>query len=79
MRVTVNIPDPVGREAERAARAMGVSVSSLYAEAVEAHLRERRRKLAVARVGALIGSVRVAPEALDEIRRDRENSERSPA
>lgn len=76
MRVTVNIPDPLGEEVVDAAREEGISVSALYARAVERYLQARLRERAVARVDALIGSVQVAPDALDELERERAASER---
>lgn len=77
MRVTVNIPDPIGLEAEEIAREEGLSVSALFARAVEQYLEERRRERAIERIGALIGTARVAPDALDVLERDREASDRS--
>lgn len=77
MRVTVNIPDPIGKEAEAAAREEGASVSALYAQAVELYLRERRRERAIARINALIGNTRVASDALPSLERERRESERS--
>jgi metal-responsive CopG/Arc/MetJ family transcriptional regulator len=76
MRVTVNIPDPIGAEAENAARQEKVSVSALYAQAVELYLRARRREQAVARINALLGRSQVAPDAANELERERTASER---
>jgi metal-responsive CopG/Arc/MetJ family transcriptional regulator len=76
MRVTVNIPDPIGAEAENAARQEKVSVSALYAQAVELYLRARRREQAVARINALLGRSQVAPDAASELERERTASER---
>ena len=44
MRVTVHVPDPLGKEGEQVAAGKGVSVSSLYAEAVERHIQFLRRE-----------------------------------
>lgn len=77
MRITVSIPDWIGEEAEGAARDEGVSISALYAQAVELYLRERRRDRAIARIGALIGATEITPDALDELKRERAVSERS--
>lgn len=79
MRVTVHIPGPVGEEVEKAAQEEGVSVSALFARAVEKYLGERRRQSAIQRIGAWIGSAHVAPNALEELERDRERSDRSTA
>ncbi len=76
MRVTVNIPDPIGAEAENAARQQKVSVSALYAQAVELYLRARRREQAVARINTLLGRSQVAPDAASELERERTASER---
>ena len=73
MRVTVHIPDEVGKEAENLAKHRGVSVSSLYAEVIEAHIKEERRKQAFERINSLLKDAHVAPdfrEQLDEIRQD---------
>lgn len=79
MRVTVNIPDPIGQQAEEAAQEEGVSVSALFAQAVEKYLEERRRERAIQRINALIGTAHVAPNALEEMERDRKASDRSAA
>lgn len=65
MRITVHVPDDIGAEAERVAREQGVSVSSLYAEAVELHLREVKRQRAFAAITGIIGQTPVAPVAAD--------------
>ncbi|HEY8468346.1 MAG TPA: hypothetical protein VIL18_01825 [Longimicrobiales bacterium] len=77
MRITVNIPDPVGQEAEELAREEGMSVSALFASAVERYLEQRRRERAIERIGALIGTARVAPDALEMLECDRRASDRS--
>jgi metal-responsive CopG/Arc/MetJ family transcriptional regulator len=71
MRLTVNVPDDVGEEAENAAKAEGVSMSSLVAQAVRRYLEERRRAQAVERINALIGKAGVSSRAVEEIRRER--------
>ena len=73
MRVTVYVPDAVGKEAAKLARDRGVSVSSLYAEVMAAYIKEERRKEAFERIDSLIGTTYVAPdfdEQLDDLRRD---------
>ena len=77
MRITVNVPDDVGEEAENAAQAEGVSMSSLVAQAVRRYLEERRRAQAVERINALIGKTRVSSQAVEEIRRERRVPDRS--
>ena len=56
MRVTVHVPDPLGKEVEQLAASQGVSVSSLYAEAVERHLQALRREEAFTEIGKLVGT-----------------------
>ncbi len=73
MRVTVHVPDDIGKEAEEVAKQAGVSVSALYAKAVAEHVRAARRKRAFEAINSLIGKVEVAPdfdEQLREMRRD---------
>jgi len=73
VRITVHVPDDIGAEAERVAREQGVSVSSLYAEAVELHLRELRRQQAFAAIRGIIGQTPAAGdfgEQLAALRRD---------
>lgn len=78
MRITVHIPDPVGQDAEQAAREEETSVSALFARAMERFLEERRRARAARRITALIGEAEVSPEALEEVARDRGRSDRRP-
>jgi hypothetical protein len=77
VRVTVSIPDAVGERAESVARERGVSVSSLYAEAVESYMRLLRRERAVARIDELIGSAGDATGALKELAEHRKTSDRA--
>ena len=58
MRVTIYVPDAVGKEAAKLARDRGVSVSSLYAEVMAAYIKERRKR-AVERIDSLIGTTYV--------------------
>jgi metal-responsive CopG/Arc/MetJ family transcriptional regulator len=77
MRITINVPDDVGEEAETVAQAEGVSMSSLVAQAVRRYLEERRRAQAVERINALIGKAQVSSHAVDELRRERRVPDRS--
>lgn len=77
MRITINMPDDVGEEAENVARTEGVSLSSLVAQAVRRYLEERRRAQAVERINALIGTAPAGSLALDELRRERRTADRS--
>ena len=76
MRVTVHVPDEVGKKAEQLAKDKGVSVSSLYAEVIEAHVKEERRKRAFERINNLIGKAYVAPDIDEQIRQMRKESDR---
>jgi antitoxin VapB len=71
MRVTVHIPDNLGPKLKRAAHDEGISVSALTAKAVEAYLKQRRKKAAGNRLLGLIRRGSVAPDAWEEIERGR--------
>lgn len=77
MRVTVTVPDPVGAEAEKVAEEEGVSVSALYARAVERFIEERRRERAIQAIDAVIGTSTVQCDAAEQIEEDREASDRA--
>lgn len=77
MRVTVTVPDPVGEEAERVAEWEGVSVSALFARAVEEMLERRRRRRAVERIEAVTAACSVDDDALRMLEEEREGAERS--
>jgi predicted transcriptional regulator len=49
-RVTVNVADEVGTEAEAIAEERDISVSQFYAEAVEAAIRKHKRQQALQRI-----------------------------
>ncbi len=76
MRVTVNVNDDLGKTAIEMAREEGVSVSSLYAAALEKHLRELRRKKALEYINSLIGNTYVADNALEVLHKERKRPER---
>lgn len=74
MRLTVHLPEDLARLLRQAAENEGKSMSALTAEALEAYLKERRRKALGLEVLRRAGKARVAPEALqllEEGRRDR--------
>lgn len=77
MRVTVSVPDDVGRQAEEAATAEGTSVSSVYARAVERYLEERRREEAAEELGALIDEMEVADDAVETLHQMRREDDRA--
>lgn len=76
MRVTVTVADDVGREAEEAARAEGLSVSALFARAVEDFLEDRRRRLGARRIEAAARSCAVDDAALRILDEEREGADR---
>ncbi len=74
MRLTVHLPEDLARLLRQAAENEGKSMSALTAEALEAYLKERRRKALGLKVLARAGKARLAEEAhrlLEEGRRDR--------
>lgn len=76
-RVTVNVPDEIGEAARTLADERGQSVSSFYAEAVEAHIERLRRERAVDTIERLIEEYPPpSPEALDELEQMRDESDR---
>ncbi|RTH28287.1 ribbon-helix-helix protein, CopG family [Thermus scotoductus] len=74
MRLTVHLPEDLARLLRQAAENEGKSMSALTAEALEAYLKERRRKALGLEVLKRAGKARLSPEAyqfLEEGRRDR--------
>ena len=72
MRVTVHVPDCLGKEVEHLAQSQGVSVSSLYAEAIKRHLQNLKRERAFREIEKLIDTP-IAPDfdgQLATLRRD---------
>jgi metal-responsive CopG/Arc/MetJ family transcriptional regulator len=71
-RVTVNVDDEIGAEAEAIAEERGVSVSQFYAEAVEAAIREHKPQRALQRIeDEVMGmGTPVSREEFDEAQRD---------
>jgi hypothetical protein len=53
MKIAISVPDPVYREAERAARRMRVPRSQFYSRAVEAYLKQAAREDVTERLNAL--------------------------
>jgi len=76
-RVTVSVPDDVEALAKELAEQEGQSVSSFFAEAVEAYAREKRRRQAAQRVEAIIERTTVQSDAVDALHRQRRDSDRS--
>lgn len=71
-RVTVNVADEVGDEAEAIAAERGISVSQFYAEAAEAAIRRHKRQQALQRIEEeVIGKgASVSREAFEEAQED---------
>lgn len=67
MRITVTVPEEIGRDAERLAAEQGTSVSALYAKAVERCAVRVRAERAVERIARLIGTAAVAPDAAEDL------------
>lgn len=65
MRITVSVPEQLAEEARRAARSDAISVSRLFADALEFYLRDARRRRLGNEVIALIGAAGVSDDALD--------------
>ena len=76
MRMTVNVNDDLGKVAMEIAKEQGVSVSSLYATALENHLKELKRKKAIEYMNSLVGNTYVADNALDILHEERKRPER---
>lgn len=76
-RVTVSVPDEVDALVREVAEEEEKSMSQIYAEAVEAHLQEKRRQRAVERVDAILDRTSVEPGGIDELHRDRDDADRS--
>jgi hypothetical protein len=77
MRITVHVPDRVGKEARRLAENEKRSVSSIVAQSIEFFMNEKKRRQIGERVLKLAGNTKVADDAFDELRRGREEYDRS--
>jgi metal-responsive CopG/Arc/MetJ family transcriptional regulator len=76
-RVTVSIPEEIDARVRQWAEEEDKSLSQVYADAVEAHLREKRRQKAAQRVASILERTTVQPGAVEELHREREGSDRS--
>lgn len=77
MRVTVHVPDEIGEAAQELGDAQGQSVSSFYADAVEDRVKQLRRQQAFDEIDRLIEKADVAPDALEELERMRDEPNRT--
>lgn len=73
MRVTVHLHDVLAAELKEAAGADNQSVSAVVAAAIERYLAAERRRRLGNEVLALVGNVRVAPEARELLEEGRQN------
>jgi len=71
MRVTVHIPDSLGPKLKETAQSEGVSLSALTARALEAYLKQRRKKKSGLRLLELIRPGSVSPGVWDELEKGR--------
>jgi antitoxin VapB len=76
MRITVNVPEDIGKAAEQFAKETGKSVSALYAEAIEAHIKALKRKQAIEAINSLIGDTYIAPDFDEQLKQMRRESDR---
>jgi predicted transcriptional regulator len=79
MRITVNVPDRLEKSVRQAATRRKRSVSSLVTEAIEQYLARQNRRAAADRVLARISGQGVAADALDQLRklRDQDRNDRA--
>lgn len=76
MRITVHIPDEIGKEIQRVASNDKRSLSSVVAQSIEFFIKERKRKQLGNRVLELAGNTRLSPDALEHLHLGREDLDR---
>ena len=62
MRIAISVPNPIYRQAERAARRMGVPRSQFYTRAVEAYLEQAAREHTTERLNAVYADESSEPD-----------------
>ena len=77
MRITVHIPEEIGKEIQRLATNEKKSVSSVVAQSIEFFIEERKRRQLGNKVMKLAGKTRVSPDALEQLHLGREDLDRS--
>ena len=77
MRITVHVPDKVGKEAQRLAENEKKSVSSIVAQSIEFFINEKKRRQIGERVLQLAENTKVADDVFDELHRERVEYDRS--
>jgi hypothetical protein len=76
-RVTVSVPEETDARVRKWAEEEGKSLSRIYADAVEAYIRGKRRQQAAERIEAILDRTSVQPGAVEELHAERESSDRS--
>ena len=77
MRITVHVPEKIGKEVQRLAENGKQSVSSVVAQSIEFFIDEKRRRQLGERVLKLAGKTKVADDIFDELHRGRVDHDRS--
>lgn len=73
MRITVHIPDNLGRNIKRLAETKDKLVSSITAEALEYYIKEEKRISLGNKVLEMIGKIDIVPDIKKEIEHGRED------
>ena len=71
MRITVHVPDNIGPTLKQAAKNEGLSVSAFTAKALEAYLKQKRKREAGTRLLELIRPGVVSSDIWDELEQGR--------
>ncbi len=77
MRITVHLPERIGKEVQRLAENEKKSVSSVVARSIEFFIDEKKRRQLGMRVLELAGKTKVADDIFDELHRERVDHDRS--
>lgn len=77
MRLTVHVPDEMGKEVQRLAENEKESVSSVVAQSIKFFICERKRRQLGEKILRLAGKTRVSPDALDQLHSERADRARS--
>jgi len=77
MRITVHVPEKIGKEVQRLAENEKKSVSSVVARSIEFFIEEKRRRQLGEWVLKLAGKTKVAYDIFNELHRGRVDHDRS--
>jgi metal-responsive CopG/Arc/MetJ family transcriptional regulator len=77
MRITVHVPERVGKEVQRLAENEKKSVSSVVAQSIEFFINEKKRRHLGEQVLKLAGETKIADDIFDELHRERVDHDRS--